>query len=152
MLHASLCSRYGRPQPGRKTRVGVYHSGKTGSVYQLELGVKFIRCALVLQSQVRVKRIGPNLQPDAVDRTELVVQLEWWPEASTGYPYFKRPDPDAPVCWQESQVFWPLLQRVEPPLLCRELATIGRRDLQKYELRLADKRRIQQSLIPKYAL
>ena len=71
----------------------------------------------------KVTRIGPDLE--APLRTDLVVELEYWPTSKDGFPRFLAPDPHNVQVWKEAQVFWPFLHRVEPPKPSTELAAGG---------------------------
>ena len=71
----------------------------------------------------KVIRIGPDLE--APLRTDLVVELEYWPTSKDGFPRFLAPDPHNVQVWKEAQVFWPFLNRVEPPKPSTELAAGG---------------------------
>ena len=71
----------------------------------------------------KVIRIGPDLE--APLRTDLVVELEYWPTSKDGFPRFLAPDPHNVQVWKEAQVFWPFLHRVEPPKPSTELAAGG---------------------------
>ena len=69
----------------------------------------------------------------------LVVRLVNWREADGGHPHYSQPTPDSDV-WEEAQVFWPFLHKVQAP----QQGSTG-----AYSLCPADVSRISQ-LVPRF--